>query len=921
MDALCQACQFTSCSPLIDCQCGVSLCETCKEWHVCKLVETQELEPAKPLVLRVHQQYGINGVHGMIKAGHRRVVLVAPCGSGKRVMACWWSERAKKQERRVLFVTSRKVLVNQFHRELDRMGLAGEYNVMMADETTPDKGEPICVASIQTLRERHFYDQFGTPSGVGLPPADLIIVDEAHMDLASYTTLFSFYPKALVIGLTATPVGPTGKSLAGTYPAMFIAANKAELIEQGLLVPTRMYAPSEPDVEGVKITHDEFMKGELAIRVRQCTVFADVFKVWQPYSDLPTVCFAPGVEFARDLAERFTQRGHAAACLEAKTKPEDRQKIFDGLRDGSVRVIVSVGVIREGLDVPELAVGIDLQPTLQLRDYVQKTGRICRPAAGKKEGVWLDFCLDSETEILTQRGWIGRTGIQDSDMVAGFDMASGDVSWQPITSRIDRKLLSGERMIEAISDRIDIRVTGNHCIPMKRRKVKWKLPMPKRDESGNRKWNGRVSWKSDWQFVEAALLADVPTHAFRIPIAGSQFARGMRLTNDELRFIGWFLTDGNLSGGRTVRISQACYQPQLASLRLTLASLGFDHTEREWYGKLSKHKQILLAIPKGTGNKGKRGWHRLEKYLDKDLSPLLEECTANQFEIMLHAIHLGDGEKGRTSGSYRITTGNKRFADRLQSLCVRRGFKCNISTYQPTGPISKKEKYVLNIQKRMEVTIHGKNHPGNGVRFRESTVNVGERVWCVSNPLETLFIRRNGKVAIVGNSGSYWRHGHPDEDFPWDQISGNESTNSLRERMVEKGDAKEPISCPKCHFVRKSGDTCPKCGFKAKVVMRKIRMLDGRLVFKKPPKKKKPAEAGSREWEQKNWTSTLFAAGSSGKTFKQALHMYNRKTGRWPPADLHNMPPQGHVDWGRKVGEVYEWTLPKKKKQKHVNPS
>lgn len=364
----------------IDCQCGAVHCRYCIDGHEC---------PApQEIILRDYQEDDIAGLRRMIREGRRVILLVQPTGAGKRKEFAWLTKQASDRGKRVLFVVNRRTLTTQFSDELRSIGVP--HNITMGTDTTPDKGELVVVASIQTLRRRHFFHpDTGKTDGTGLPSADLVLADEAHLDLRSYKKLMEFYPGAVIIGNTATPVGPGGKGLADVWPAMYVGATKSELIERGCLVPTRMYSPSEPDMEGVKITRKN--ADEVEKRTRQCTVFANVFKQWQPWSDLPTVVFVPGVEFARWIAGEFKARGYSAVCVDAKTPKKERKRIFDGVADGSIRVVVSVDVLKVGVDCPRWKCAIDMQVTNHLRDFIQKAGRICRACGDATEAVYLDF--------------------------------------------------------------------------------------------------------------------------------------------------------------------------------------------------------------------------------------------------------------------------------------------------------------------------------------------------------------------------------------------------------------------------------------------------------------------------------------------------------------------------------------------------
>lgn len=332
------------------------------------------------ITLRPRQVYGIDGIRGRIKAGHRRVILVGPCGSGKRFQAVWLSREAVEKIKRVLIVTNRRQLVKQLYDELARFGIS--HGVIMGSEEQ-DRGQSIQVASLQTLRERHFENTGG------LPPAELILADECHNDLDSYAMLFKLYPQAYVIGLTATPVGASGKSIItpDLYQSMFEGSKTSELIADGLLMPIRLFSPSEPNMEGVK----SWTRPNVDKRIREVTVESDVFDAWLPWRDLKTVVFSPGVEFSGWLKHQFVKRGFPAATVDAKTSLDVRADIFEELANGSLKVLISVGVLKEGFDCPAVACGIDIQPTMQLRDFIQKTGRVRRMHADKSDAIWLDL--------------------------------------------------------------------------------------------------------------------------------------------------------------------------------------------------------------------------------------------------------------------------------------------------------------------------------------------------------------------------------------------------------------------------------------------------------------------------------------------------------------------------------------------------
>jgi DNA repair protein RadD len=87
-----------------------------------------------------------------------------------------------------------------------------------------------------------------------LPEADIVIVDEAHHARAkTYAKLLEHYPQAIVLGLTATPCRGDGRGLGNTFDTMIECPPVQALIDGGYLVPTIVYAPTTPNLKGVRV--------------------------------------------------------------------------------------------------------------------------------------------------------------------------------------------------------------------------------------------------------------------------------------------------------------------------------------------------------------------------------------------------------------------------------------------------------------------------------------------------------------------------------------------------------------------------------------------------------------------------------------------------------------------------------------------
>ena len=341
-------------------------------------------EQAPALKLRDYQQVWVQKIRDACTR-YRRVLAVAPTGSGKRYCIVSIAQSGVHAGSRVLIVSDRRIIVFQAADELANFDI--NHGIIMGNAPTNCSAE-IQVASIQTLKRRCLEGE------QTLPPANVILVDEAHKDPVAYGQLFDEYPNATIIGFTATAAGPDGRALApGLYDKIVDGPLTTELIRRGFLLPTRVLAPSEPLIDGVKISGKrEYNQEQLGVAVEACTLFGDVFREWEPYQDRPTIVFAPLLKYAHALVDDFCKRlgPGTAEVIEASTKTNERERMKGEFADGKIRVLLSVDVLREGFDGPATC-GIDLQPNNQLRTYVQKCGRIRRAREGYDTAVMVDM--------------------------------------------------------------------------------------------------------------------------------------------------------------------------------------------------------------------------------------------------------------------------------------------------------------------------------------------------------------------------------------------------------------------------------------------------------------------------------------------------------------------------------------------------
>ena len=226
--------------------------------------------------LRPYQSAIVAKCDDVVANGKRRPIVVAPTGAGKTVIAAAMIKTAIAQSRRVLVLGHTREIIKQSSLKLSGYGI--EHGIIQAGLVI-DLGQSVQVGSIQTLWSRAM-----RTDRMPLPAADLLIIDEAHHCPANtYRRIIESYPNAVLIGLTATPCRGDGRGLGGIFQTMIETPQVADLIKQGYLVGTRVYAACDPDLRGVRTQAGDYVESQLAERMDRDNLVGDIVTHWHKY--------------------------------------------------------------------------------------------------------------------------------------------------------------------------------------------------------------------------------------------------------------------------------------------------------------------------------------------------------------------------------------------------------------------------------------------------------------------------------------------------------------------------------------------------------------------------------------------------------------------------------------------------------------
>lgn len=335
------------------------------------LFDSQSKEPKQP---RPHQVKAIQMLRQSLARGNKSVVCSMPTGAGKTVTASEIIRMAQEKGNGVIFTAPAISLIDQTVEAFEGQGIQ-DIGVMQANHPRTDYRAKVQIASVQTLSRRE------------IPEAALIIVDECHMDFKVITKLMQERKDARFIGLSATP---WRKGMGLQWNDLIVPITIKELIDSGLLSQFKGYAPSVPDLTGVKVKAGEFVEAQLQELMGDAKLVGHVVQNWlEKGEDRPTLCFGVNTAHAFQMATAFEHAGISAAYVDAYTDTVERAAINRQFRNGDVRVICSVRTMTTGVDLPVSCI-IDAAPTMSEMLHIQKIGRGLRVNPGTEDLVIFD---------------------------------------------------------------------------------------------------------------------------------------------------------------------------------------------------------------------------------------------------------------------------------------------------------------------------------------------------------------------------------------------------------------------------------------------------------------------------------------------------------------------------------------------------
>lgn len=330
--------------------------------------------------LREYQKKLIDKTREAFKKGTKSTLLVSPVGSGKTVMFSYFCQQIASKGKNVLILCHRKELVDQIS---ETLGWFKVPHGFITADSPYDPMIPVQIASVMTAANRLHL----------MTAPDVIIIDEAHHAIkkSSFGTVISAFPKAWLIGVTATACRLSGEPLGDLFQDLILGPTVSDLIKSKDLCDYKIFAPPSIDRSKLKTSCGDYNNADLEAAMNKPSITGDAIKEYRKHADgKRAIVFCVNINHSKDVQKEFLSAGYACESLDGTMPKAVRSQIIENFKTGKTRVLTSCMIVSEGFNLPAIEVAIMLRPTKSLSLFIQQTGRALRQFPGKEYAIILD---------------------------------------------------------------------------------------------------------------------------------------------------------------------------------------------------------------------------------------------------------------------------------------------------------------------------------------------------------------------------------------------------------------------------------------------------------------------------------------------------------------------------------------------------
>lgn len=339
-----------------------------------------------------------------VKDRHRNL-LVAATGTGKTVVAALdYRGIAEDQGRRpkLLFVAHRKEILVQALRTYREVLQDSGFGELLVDGHVPSEWNHV-FASVQSLNTARL-------NALAEDHFEVVVIDEFHhAEARTYKQILTHFTPTELLGLTATPERGDGENIEKFFD--FRVAHELRLwdaLRLQLLAPLHYYGIAD-GTDLTSLTWNRNKKdynvselNELYLKAGEKRTRFIINELQKRIFDLSTMKalgFCVSIAHAEYMADQFNKFGIPALAVSSALSSADRKTAIDSLHEGKTKVLFSVDIFNEGVDIPSVNTLLLLRPTQSPVLFVQQLGRGLRLHRSKEVCNVFDFIGQQHKEF------------------------------------------------------------------------------------------------------------------------------------------------------------------------------------------------------------------------------------------------------------------------------------------------------------------------------------------------------------------------------------------------------------------------------------------------------------------------------------------------------------------------------------------
>lgn len=346
---------------------------------------------------RDYQRLAIDALHASLSKGERKGLVTLATGLGKTMVASTFIAEflEERPDAKVLVLAHLSDLVRQLDRSCWPQFSKYTDTHIWTDGELPAYAEGVTFATWQSVDSAF---RKGEPLAEAF---DLVVVDECHhAPSAAYRQLLIDLKPIYLLGVTATPWRSDGENLRPIFGDPIFSMDVVEGMQKGFLAEVDYQMMIDGidweeirslSIQGLTVRD---LNQRLYVPERDLGMVEMICDTIRATDNPQVLVFCRSIAHAERLANNFRQFDITAGLLHSNLHRSDRFRSLTNFRMGSLKVLISIEMLNEGIDVPEVNIVAFARVTHSRRIFLQQLGRGLRLSSKKTHVKVLDFVAD-----------------------------------------------------------------------------------------------------------------------------------------------------------------------------------------------------------------------------------------------------------------------------------------------------------------------------------------------------------------------------------------------------------------------------------------------------------------------------------------------------------------------------------------------